>query len=142
MVKPTDQQIAYFPQAVWSDKLPRLVRARLVEVFENAKAFDGVGTGRDRIQADLVLVVDIRAFQVEIDGGQAVAHVDVFCKLVDESNGPPSRAKSVQCSSSRRHRRRGPRCRRAQRSLPHRRLQHVALDGIAAAARAHRACRE
>jgi cholesterol transport system auxiliary component len=71
LVKPGPAQISYYKDAVWSDRLPRLMQARLVEAFQNAGLVSAVGSRADRLDADIEMASELRAFQVEITGGQA-----------------------------------------------------------------------
>lgn len=87
LVKTADGRLSYFPEAAWGDRLPRLLQARLVEVFSDSGAFRAVVTNQDRVPGDLSLTVEIRDFQVEVMNGHAEAVVDLFAKLVDERNG-------------------------------------------------------
>jgi cholesterol transport system auxiliary component len=87
LVRTPDGKLAYFPGAVWGDRLPRLVQARLVELFSNSGAFRAVVTQQDRVAGEVSLTLEIRAFQIDVLNGNAEASIDVFAKLVDERNG-------------------------------------------------------
>lgn len=87
MVKPGPAQIAYYKGAAWGDRLPRLIQARMVEAFENAGLVSAVGSRSDRLDADLELASEVRAFQVEIENGQAQARTSLFVKVVDGDSG-------------------------------------------------------
>lgn len=87
MVKPGGAQISYYGKAVWSDKLPRLLQARLVQELQNSGRFRAVATRGERIDSDIGLSTEIRAFQIEIQNGKASAHIQLFIKLVDEKRG-------------------------------------------------------
>jgi len=86
LVKPNTAQLAYFPGAAWSDRLPRLVQARLVEAMQNSRRFRAVGDGRDKIDGDIQVLSNIRAFQIEIEPGRVTAHIEMFIKLVDDKS--------------------------------------------------------
>ena len=87
LVKPSAAQISYYKNAVWSDRLPRLLQARLVEAFQNAGLVSAVGSRADRLDADIEMASEVRAFQVDIDGGQARAHASLYVKVIDGKNG-------------------------------------------------------
>lgn len=87
MVKPGSEQISYYKGAAWSDRLPRLLQARMVESFQNAGLVSGVGGRADRIDADLELATQIQAFQVEVNSGSAEAHANLHVKVVDGQRG-------------------------------------------------------
>ena len=86
LVKPAASQLAYFPAAVWSDRLPRLVQARLVEAMQNSGRFRAVGDGRDKIDGDIQVLGNIRAFQIDVVEKFATAHIEIFIKLVDDKS--------------------------------------------------------
>lgn len=87
LVKPTPEQITYYKGAVWSDRVPRLLQARIVEAFQNAGLVRAVGSRGDRLDADVELSTEVRAFQVEVDGNSAAAHVSLYVKLVTGRTG-------------------------------------------------------
>lgn len=87
LIKPEKQKISYFPQAVWSDKLPRLLQARIIETFQNSRALRGISNGRDRIAGEMALMLEIRKFQVEIMGERAMARASFHANIVDLKTG-------------------------------------------------------
>ncbi|MEC9369601.1 MAG: ABC-type transport auxiliary lipoprotein family protein [Pseudomonadota bacterium] len=87
MVKPGTEQISYYKGAAWSDRLPRLLQARMVESFQNAGLVSGVGARGDRLDADLELATQIQSFQVEVGSGSAEAHANLHVKVVDGQRG-------------------------------------------------------
>lgn len=99
MVKPGPAQIAYYKDAAWGDRLPRLIQARMVEAFENAGLISAVGSRTDRLDADFELASEVRAFQVEIENGQATARTSLFVKVVDGDNGRVLSSRRFESSS-------------------------------------------
>ena len=87
LVKPGPAQITYYKGAVWSDRLPRLLQARMVEAFQNTRLIRAVGSRADRLDADLEMASEVRAFQVEVDSGRGSAHASLFIKLIDGKSG-------------------------------------------------------
>lgn len=71
------ETVAYLSGAQWVDQLPVLLQARLIETFENAHAFRGVG--RVSILADYTLNSEIRRF--ELDTGHREAVVEIFVRV-------------------------------------------------------------
>jgi cholesterol transport system auxiliary component len=57
--------ITYLKGAQWSDRLPKLVQARLVQSFENVMRVGAVGRTGERIAADRQINIEIRAFEIE-----------------------------------------------------------------------------
>jgi cholesterol transport system auxiliary component len=79
-------EIQYLSKARWGDRLPKLVQAKLVEAFENTGRIGGVGKPGEGLAIDYQIVTDIRAFQVEANGGQH-ARVEISVKLLNDRNG-------------------------------------------------------
>jgi cholesterol transport system auxiliary component len=79
-------EIQYLSKARWGDRLPKLVQAKLVEAFENTGRIGGVGKPGEGLAIDFQIVTDIRAFQVETNGGQH-ANVEISVKLLNDRNG-------------------------------------------------------
>jgi cholesterol transport system auxiliary component len=82
-IRPSPGQYAYLPQAVWSDSLPRLLQARLMEAFQNTGRIRAAGLPGQGLLIDYQVILDIRAF--EIRGADAVAAFTV--KLMDDRSG-------------------------------------------------------
>ena len=80
-------RVAYYKGAAWSDRLPRLMQARMVEAFQNAGLVSAVGSRADRLDADYELSTQVQAFQVEVNQGQAEAHASLYVKVIDGDNG-------------------------------------------------------
>lgn len=86
MVK-SGPRVAYYKGAAWSDRLPRLMQARMVEAFQNAGLVSAVGSRADRLDADYELSTQVQAFQVEVNQGQAEAHANLYVKVIDGDSG-------------------------------------------------------
>jgi cholesterol transport system auxiliary component len=85
-VRPDRSRISYYPNAVWSDELPAMLQLKLVRAFENSGRAAAVGRPGDSLSIDYQVIVDVRAFEVDIaDGGSA--HVQLGVKLLDDRNG-------------------------------------------------------
>ncbi|WP_181702328.1 ABC-type transport auxiliary lipoprotein family protein [Chthonobacter albigriseus] len=86
VVRPTPAQIAYYPKSTWSDDLPALVQTKLVRAFENSGKAKAVGTPGQSLAIDYQVIVDIRAFELDVAGGRS-AHVALGVKLLDDRTG-------------------------------------------------------
>ena len=86
MVK-SGPRVAYYKGAAWSDRLPRLMQARMVEAFQNAGLVSAVGSRADRLDVDYELSTQVQSFQVEVNQGQAEAHASLYVKVIDGDNG-------------------------------------------------------
>ncbi len=87
VVEPGAGQITYLDKAQWSDRLPALFQARLIEAFENGSRGRAVARPGDRIVADYLLLTDIRAFGIQTFNGGAEAVVEISAKIVRDNAG-------------------------------------------------------
>ena len=83
MVRPKADQISYYKGIAWSDRLPRLVQARMIESFQNSGAVKAVSN----TYGQYALASEIRAFQIDVTTGRTAAEVDIFAKLINLSTG-------------------------------------------------------
>ena len=75
---------ASIENAQWSDNLPVLVQAKLIESFENSGYFQAVSRPIDGFEADLQVHTDLRSFRI-LGGPQPTANVAFSAKIL--SNG-------------------------------------------------------
>jgi phospholipid/cholesterol/gamma-HCH transport system substrate-binding protein len=72
--------------AQWSDTIPKMLQARIIQSFENSKYVGAVAPPMEGITADYQLVLDIRSLQIAPGPiGNPVAQVEFAAKLVDRS---------------------------------------------------------
>lgn len=83
MVRPRADQVSYYKGVAWSDRLPRLVQARMIETFQNSGAVKAVSA----TIGQYALVTDLRSFQIDVSSGKAYAEIEIFAKLVNTSTG-------------------------------------------------------
>jgi len=74
----------------WSDKLPALVQARLIQTFENGSRIATVGRPSTLANAGAMLASELRAF--EIDATRQVAVVEITARIV-QASGPVTAAR-------------------------------------------------
>jgi cholesterol transport system auxiliary component len=87
-------QIQYLAGAQWSDRLPKIVQARLIQAFEKSGRFGGVGRPGEGLAIDYQIITEIRAFGIE-DG---VALVEIGAKLLNDRNGVVRSSKTFTAS--------------------------------------------
>lgn len=87
LVKPSPNKVTYYGRAVWSDRLPKLLQARLVKAVSLTGRFRDVSDGSARISGDVTLATTLDAFQIEITGTRAEAVVRLEAKLIHNSSG-------------------------------------------------------
>ncbi|HLH50843.1 MAG TPA: ABC-type transport auxiliary lipoprotein family protein [Roseiarcus sp.] len=80
----------------WSDSLPIIVRAKIVEMLENA-GFVRVAAAREGLSADIQVALEIRGFEVTLDP-TPVARVDLAVKLIG-AGGKIIGARNFEASS-------------------------------------------
>lgn len=85
VVKPGAGQITYLGKSQWSDRLPKLVQARIIESYENANRLRSVGRPGDRLTVDYQLVTELRAFEIRAATGEAV--VELTAKIINDKTG-------------------------------------------------------
>ncbi|MEE9374991.1 MAG: ABC-type transport auxiliary lipoprotein family protein [Rhizobiaceae bacterium] len=83
IVKPSPSVITYQAGAQWSDTVPRMVQAKLVEAFENTGATGATAKPGDGLVIDFQLVSSIRRFEI-LDG---VAVIEMSIKLLTDKTG-------------------------------------------------------
>lgn len=81
LVRQSGGKISYYKGAAWSDRLPRLVQARMTETFQNSGAVRAVSN----TTGDYRLATELRAFQIDVSGPTTAADIDIFAKLVNRS---------------------------------------------------------
>lgn len=87
VVRPAKGELGYLSGAQWSDRLPKLIQARIVQSFENANRLRAVGRPGERLTADFDLVTDIRAFGVALADNGSFAEVEISAKVVVDKSG-------------------------------------------------------
>lgn len=91
-------EIQYLAKARWNDRLPKMVQAKLVEAFENSGKLGGVGRPGEGLAIDYQIMTDIRAFQIETNGGD-IARVEISVKLLNDRNGTVRAQKVFQATA-------------------------------------------
>ena len=86
VIKPTPSSIEYLADSQWSDRLPKIVQAKLVEAFENTNRLGGVGRPGEGLAIDYQIATSIRAFEVRVQGGRT-ATVEISAKVINDRNG-------------------------------------------------------
>ncbi|WP_258609875.1 ABC-type transport auxiliary lipoprotein family protein [Mesorhizobium sp. AR10] len=98
VIKPSDRSIQYLKGAQWADRLPLIVQARLAETFQRSGSFSGVGKPGEGLAIDYQVIVEIRSFEVRVDGGEH-AEVDLFVRILNDRNGEVRASKSFTASA-------------------------------------------
>jgi len=90
--------------AQWSDSIPKLLQAKIIQSFENSNYLGAVARPNDNLTPDYQLLIDIRSFQIENAStapAKPVAHVAFAAKLLgDKGRIVASRIFDVQAPAS------------------------------------------
>jgi phospholipid/cholesterol/gamma-HCH transport system substrate-binding protein len=73
-------EAASFANAQWSDTVPKLVQAKIIQVLDNSGYFRAVSRPVDGLSADYQLLLDIRAFQIA--GREDAAEAEFAAKVL------------------------------------------------------------
>lgn len=97
VVRTSPSSIQYLSNSQWSDSLPNIVQARLLQAFEDTGRLGGVGRPGDGLAIDDRVLTDIRAFSVSTVGAP-VANVDVSVRILNDRNGVVRAQKDFRAS--------------------------------------------
>ncbi|MFK7869241.1 MAG: ABC-type transport auxiliary lipoprotein family protein [Roseobacter sp.] len=100
-VQPTPLEVSFLPGARWVDRAPLIVQALLIESYENTGKVDAVGRTAIGLQADYIIVTDVREFQAELpDNGLPdallEAHVRLNIKVVNADTDRIIASRSIE----------------------------------------------
>lgn len=87
VIRGGDGSIAYLKGAQWSDRLPSIVQARIVQVFEDTRLLGGVGRPGDGLAINYQIISDIRLFGIDLTANGRFAHVEIAVKIMDDKTG-------------------------------------------------------
>jgi cholesterol transport system auxiliary component len=87
VVRSGELALSYYPDAQWADRLPNLLRARLVESFEATGRVRAVGVPGQGLLINYQVISEIRAFDVQVQNGPTRAVVQITIKLMNDANG-------------------------------------------------------
>jgi len=78
----------YFADARWTDAVPMLIQAKLVEAFEKSTKIPAVAATSDAVRADYVLETTLRDFEARYDSqnGAPTVVVDIVVRVVSEGH--------------------------------------------------------
>jgi phospholipid/cholesterol/gamma-HCH transport system substrate-binding protein len=86
IVRPAAGESAPALDGQWSDTLPKLVQAKIVQALENSKRFQTVGKPMEIVTADYQLLIDIRSFQISLSPNP-VAEVEFSVRIAAQEGG-------------------------------------------------------
>ena len=86
VISPAPGNIQYLKGAQWADRLPKIVQARLADTFQRSGNFRGVGRPGEGLAIDYQVVIEVRSFQINVQGASR-AEVELFVRLLNDRNG-------------------------------------------------------
>lgn len=86
MIRPSELQTEYLPDATWGDPVPAMLQRMLVETLGAYDAFTHVGRAPLGLSGDYALISEIRDFNAELAGDDTVVKLTVTAQLVRESD--------------------------------------------------------
>ena len=92
VVKPSASEVEYLAKSQWSDRLPKLVQAKLIETFENTGRVRAVAKPGEGLVIDYQVVSDIRSLEASVNRARE-AVVSISVKLVSDRTGKVVRSK-------------------------------------------------
>jgi len=85
VVRPMPTEITYLGKVQWSDRVPKLVQARLIDAFRNTGRVKSVGLPGGAVDNDIGLVTDLQDFQIDAETG--LAEVTISVRIVSDRTG-------------------------------------------------------
>lgn len=98
VVRTAPEEVQFLAGAQWSDRLPALVQARLVEGFQRAGRFGGVGRPGQGLAIDYQILTDIRDLAIVDAASGRQAHVEIAASILDDRNGNVRRQRTFEAS--------------------------------------------
>jgi cholesterol transport system auxiliary component len=84
VVRSSRGELTYLPASQWSDRLPKLLQARMIQTLENAGRA-AVARPGDRLKSSYQLVADIGLFEIREDTRSAV--IEIAAKIANSASG-------------------------------------------------------
>lgn len=84
LVRPIGTEGPTFSNARWSDNLPKLIQARIIQSFENANLLRSVARPIEGSTASHQLLIDIRSFQLSLSAAP-LAEVEFSAKILADN---------------------------------------------------------
>ncbi len=81
LVRPSEAEGPSFANSKWSDNLPKVMQAKVIQSFENAGLLRSVVRSNEALTADYQLQIDIRTFQLTL-AADPMADVEFTARLL------------------------------------------------------------
>lgn len=97
VIRLSGSEIQYLAKSQWSDRLPKMVQAKLVQAFENTGKIGGVGKPGEGLAIDYQVITEIRSFEISTAGADT-AVVEIFAKILNDRNGTVGAQKAFRAT--------------------------------------------
>lgn len=87
LIKPSVAEISYLGDVRWSDKTPRLLQVYISRALAKSGGARAVGLPGDGLLIDHQLLLDVRAFQIEVAESGTRARVEFGARILNDKNG-------------------------------------------------------
>jgi phospholipid/cholesterol/gamma-HCH transport system substrate-binding protein len=84
LVRPSGAEGPTFANARWSDNIPKLLQARIIQSFENANLLGSVARPMEGLSAGRQILIDIRSFQLSL-AAAPLAEIEFSAKVVGDN---------------------------------------------------------
>ena len=84
LVRPSGTEGPTFTNAKWSDNIPKLLQARIIQSFENANLLRSVARPMEGLTSSYQLLIDIRSFQLSVSAAPQ-AEVEFSAKILGDN---------------------------------------------------------
>lgn len=84
LVRPSGTEGPTFSNARWSDNIPKLLQARIIQSFENANLLRSVTRPIEGLTARHQILIDIRSFQLSLSAAP-LAEVELSAKIIADN---------------------------------------------------------
>lgn len=81
----TGSRVSYYPDAKWTDRLPKVLQTKIIQTFDASKRARAAGRPGEGLSIDYQLLTEVRAFQ--FDGSARMATVELYAKILNDRNG-------------------------------------------------------
>jgi ABC-type uncharacterized transport system auxiliary subunit len=76
-------KLNYYNNARWVESVPAIMQNFLIESFESSNSFNNITSDTDTANVDLMLLTDIRNFEVAEENGYPLVKLRIVSKLVN-----------------------------------------------------------
>jgi cholesterol transport system auxiliary component len=99
LVMPSPGALETYKGARWSDTAPMLLRALMVQAFQQSGRISGVGASTSGLHGDYLLAVDLYDFETQYRDGSPHAVIRLNAKLTDSSTSRIAAARAFEADA-------------------------------------------